>query len=81
MSDTRMEKDRQLLKKLMNNPEDRGKIYENSLLQEYYLKDLEKNKTNIHYLKKDFAIVKHRKLTATKKDNEELHMSHDESEV
>lgn len=42
MSDTRMEKDRQLLKKLMNNPEDRGKIYENSLLQEYYLKDLEK---------------------------------------
>lgn len=63
MSDTRMEQDRLLLRQLMNNPEDRSKIYENSLLQEYYLKDLQKQKTNIQYLKKDFAIVKHRKLT------------------
>lgn len=49
----------------MDNPEERSKIYESSLLQEYYLKDLEKlkkTKVDVSYLKRDFAIVRHRKL-------------------
>ena len=76
LMETQAEKDNTQLGKLSSNPEELADIYENSLLQYYYYRNLELEASDVKYLKKDFNTARHKKLTMGRRQTEKIYASH-----